>query len=118
MYYLTWRSPVRDGKLKAFHTLDIPFIFENVDLATAMTGANQSRYALQDRMSAAWSAFAHTGNPNVKGLPEWPAFDATRRATMFLDDECKVVNDPNGDERVALKALRESGRRVTSSAGA
>ena len=110
MYYLTWRSPVRDGKLKAFHTLDIPFIFENVDLATAMTGANQSRYALQDRMSAAWATFARTGNPNVKGLPEWPAFDATRRATMFLDDECKVVNDPNGDERVALKMLREDRR--------
>jgi hypothetical protein len=53
VYYLTWRSPVRDGKLKAFHTLDIPFVFENVDLATAMTGAGQDRYALQDRMSAA-----------------------------------------------------------------
>jgi para-nitrobenzyl esterase len=106
MYYLTWRSPVRDGKLKAFHTLDIPFIFENVDLATAMTGGSQSRYALQDRMSAAWAAFARTGNPNSAGLPEWPAFDTSRRATMFLDDECKVINDPNGDERVALKTLR------------
>jgi hypothetical protein len=37
---------------------------------------------------------------------------------MFLDDDCKVVNDPNGDERVALKVVREAGRRVTSSAGA
>jgi para-nitrobenzyl esterase len=118
MYYLTWRSPVRDGKLKAFHTLDIPFVFENVDMATAMTGANQSRYALQDRMSGAWATFARTGNPNVKGLPDWPAFDTARRATMLLDDECKVVNDPNGDERVALKVLRESGRRpATSSTG-
>ena len=111
MYYLTWRSPVRDGKLKAFHTLDIPFIFENVDLATAMTGGSQSRYALQDRMSAAWAAFARTGNPNSAGLPEWPAFDTSRRATMLLDDECKVINDPNGDERVALKTLRQAGRR-------
>src|ERR1041384_3042281 len=46
MYYFTWRSPVHDGKLKAYHTLDIPFVFENVDLATAMTGAGQDRYAL------------------------------------------------------------------------
>jgi para-nitrobenzyl esterase len=110
MYYFTWRSPVRDGKLKAFHTLDIPFVFENVDLATAMTGAHQSRYVLEDKMSAAWAAFARTGNPNHKGMPEWPAFDTTRRATMFLDNECRVVNDPNRDERLVLKALRQSGR--------
>jgi para-nitrobenzyl esterase len=103
MYYFTWRSPVRDGKLKAFHTLDIPFVFENVDLATAMTGAHQSRYVLEDKMSAAWAAFARTGNPNHKGMPEWPAFDTTRRATMFLDNECRVVNDPNRDERLVLK---------------
>src|SRR6202046_2199150 len=26
-YYFTWRSPVRDGKLRSFHTLEIPFVF-------------------------------------------------------------------------------------------
>jgi len=110
MYYFTWRSPVHDGKLKAYHTLDIPFVFENVDLATAMTGGRQERYALQDRMSAAWTTFARTGNPNVKGLlPEWPAFDAAQRATMVLDNECRVVNDPNADERRALTAVRKAG---------
>ena len=111
MYYFTWRSPVRDGKLKAFHTLDIPFVFENVDLGTAMTGAGQNRYALQDKMSAAFATFARTGNPNHKGLPDWPAFDTTRRATMFFDNACKVVNDPNREERLSLKALREAGRQ-------
>ena len=108
MYYFTWRSPVHDGKLKAYHTLDIPFVFENVDLATAMTGGRQERYALQDRMSAAWTSFARTGNPNVKGLlPEWPAFDTATRATMILDNECRVVNDPNGGERRELTAIRK-----------
>jgi len=110
MYYFTWRSPVHDGKLKAYHTLDIPFVFENVDLATAMTGGRQDRYALQDRMSAAWTNFARTGNPNMKGLlPEWPAFDTTTRATMVLDNECGAVNDLNGAERRALMAVRKQG---------
>jgi para-nitrobenzyl esterase len=110
MYYFTWRSPVHDGKLKAYHTLDIPFVFENVDLATAMTGGRPERYALQDRMSVAWTTFARTGNPNVKGLlPEWPAFDTTQRATMVLNNECRVVNDPNGEERRALMAVRKQG---------
>jgi para-nitrobenzyl esterase len=110
MYYFAWRSPVHDGKLKAYHTLDIPFVFENVDLATAMTGGRQDRYALQDRMSAAWTNFARTGNPNLKGqLPEWPAFDTTTRSTMVLDKECRVVKDPNGAERRELMAVRKQG---------
>ena len=71
-YYFTWQSPVRDGKLRSFHTLEIPFVTANVDNAKSMTGAGQDRYALSDKMSAAWAAFARTGNPNVKGLPHWP----------------------------------------------
>jgi len=106
MYYFTWRSPVHDGKLKTFHTLEIPFVTDNVDNGTSMTGTGQDRYALQDKMSAAWTAFARTGNPNHKGLPNWPKFDSTKRATMILNNECKVVNDPNGEERKALAALR------------
>jgi para-nitrobenzyl esterase len=110
MYFFAWRSPVHDGKLKAYHTLDIPFVFENVDLATSMTGGRQERYALQDRMSAAWTNFARAGNPNVKGLlPQWPAFDTETRATMVLDNECRVVNDPNGGERRELMAVRKQG---------
>jgi para-nitrobenzyl esterase len=106
MYYFTWRSPVREGKLKSFHTLEIPFVNEDVDEAQSMTGAGQDRYALQDRMSLAWTQFARTGNPNHPGLPEWPRFTTTERATMIFDNECKVVNDPNGAERRALAALR------------
>jgi para-nitrobenzyl esterase len=105
MYYFTWRSPVREGKLKTFHTLEIPFVTDNVDNATSMTGTGQDRYALADQMSASWAAFARTGNPNHKGLPNWPKFNPAQRATMIFNHECKVVNDPNGEERKALASL-------------
>jgi len=108
MYYFTWRSPVRDGKLKTFHTLEIPFVTDNVDNATSMTGMGVDRYALADKMSAAWAAFARTGNPNHKGLPNWPKFNAAERATMIFNNQCKVVNDPNGEERKALAALQRA----------
>jgi len=106
-YYFTWQSPVRDGKLRSFHTLEIPFVLENVDEAKTMTG--QDRYALSDKMSAAWAAFARTGNPNAKGLPRWSAFTADRRATMVFNDECKLVNDPFKEERLAVAALPPAG---------
>jgi len=106
MYYFTWQSPVRQGKLKAFHTLEIPFHQENVNEATSMTGEGNDRYALQDKMSLAWTNFARTGKPNHKGLPAWPVFEMDKRATMILGNDCKVVNDPNGEERKLVASLR------------
>ena len=106
LYYFTWRSPVREGKLKAFHTLEIPFVLENVDEAKSMTGTGQDRYALQEQMSGAWAAFARNGNPNHKGLPHWPAFNTDTRATMIFDNQSKASDDPYGAERAALASLR------------
>ncbi|HEX7081677.1 MAG TPA: carboxylesterase family protein [Gammaproteobacteria bacterium] len=106
MYYFTWESPVREGKLRAYHCLDIPFAFDNVEIAASMTGAGQDRYALATKVSSAFASFARTGNPATDELPEWPAFDLERRATMIFDNECRVVDDPHGAEREALAALR------------
>jgi len=108
LYYFTWQSPVRNKQLKSFHTLEIPFVLANVDEGKSMTGSEQDRYTLQDRMSTAWAAFARTGNPNHKGLPNWPAFETKTRPTMVFDNRCKVVNDPAGAERVALESIRRA----------
>jgi para-nitrobenzyl esterase len=107
-YYFTWRSPVHHGQMKSFHTLDIPFELYNIDIAGSMTGAGNNRYALAHRMSAAWAAFARTGNPNHPDLPKWPAFNVKDRATMIFNDECRVVNDPDRETRLALMAIRET----------
>ncbi len=105
-YYFTWKSPVEDGKLRSFHTLEIPFAFDNVDAAKSMTGDGPERQALADKISGAWVAFARSGNPNHKGLPNWAPFDTTRRATMILDDECKLVDDPHGEEQRLLRSAQ------------
>ena len=76
------------------------------DESKSMTGFGEDRYALADRMGAAWAAFARTGNPNAKGLPSWSPFKLDTRATMILGNECRLSNDPNRDERLALSALR------------
>jgi para-nitrobenzyl esterase len=115
LYFFNWRSPVHKGQMKAYHTLDIPFALYNIDQAASMTGAMQERYVLAHKMSAAFAAFARTGNPNHADLPKWPAFDARTYPTMVFGNDCKVVNDPNQAERLALKAIREGG--ATSTAG-
>jgi para-nitrobenzyl esterase len=107
-YYFQWYTPVRDGKLRSMHALELPFVFDHVDDATYMVGTGQDRYALADRMSAAWAAFARSGNPNHAGLPEWKPFSAGDRSTMVFDRECRLVNDPYSEERRALAAIRDS----------
>jgi para-nitrobenzyl esterase len=114
LYFFNWRSPVHNGQMKAYHTLDIPFALYNIDQAASMTGAMQDRYALAHTMSAAFAAFARTGNPNHKDMPMWPAFNARTYPTMIFGKEVKVVDDPNHEERLALKAIREGAATSTT----
>jgi len=99
VFQFNWPTPIDGGKWKAHHGLDVPFIFDNAAITPHAVGVGQDQLDLAARMSDAWIAFARTGNPNVKGLPEWPVFDLQRRATMVFDRETRVVNDPRGDER-------------------
>jgi para-nitrobenzyl esterase len=105
-YYFQWYSPVREGKLRSYHTLDIPFVFENVDITVSMNGSGPDRYPLADKMSAAWAAFARTGNPNHKGIPRWAPFTLDRRTTMIWNNECRIADDPFRVERLARIAAK------------
>ena len=60
-------------------------MFNNIALTEHTTGGSSEAYALADKVSQAWINFARTGNPNHPGLPNWPAFNDEKRATMILD---------------------------------
>jgi len=67
-----------------------------------MTGGGAAARALAARVSDAWIAFARSGDPNHPGLPAWPKFDPAAGPTMIFDDQCRVANDPDREERRAL----------------
>ena len=90
MYLFTWQSPVFDGKYKALHCMELPFVFDNITLANHMTGGGKDAHALADKMSQAWINFAKTGNPNHAGLPEWPAYNSTNTTTMHFNTTSMV----------------------------
>ena len=103
VYQMDWISPAAGGRYKAPHTMDLPFAFDTVGIAQGMVGdtaEDQKRaQAMADAVSESYIAFARTGNPNNKHVPQWPTFDLKNRATMIFDDTVRVQNDPRGDER-------------------
>jgi para-nitrobenzyl esterase len=99
MYSLDWQSPAHNGRLKAHHTMDLPFVFDNVDVADTTAGAPGAR-ELAARISETWIAFARNGCPDNPAIPDWPAYSSKDRATMIFDDPCRVAPDPDRSARL------------------
>jgi para-nitrobenzyl esterase len=109
MYQFAYESevPAAPGvnyPIKAAHATEMPFKFNHVDNDPA-TGKRPERYKAARNMSRAWASFARAGNPSHDQIPEWPAYTLDRRATMILDAECRVVNDPDREERLLWERI-------------
>ena len=101
VYYFQWNTPLDGGKLRAFHTADLP-------LEMRLTLYPESDH-LSKQLSSAWAAFARSGSPSRKELP-WPAYTLEQRATMVFDlTESRAVNDPDKEERVMLREFPSGG---------
>jgi para-nitrobenzyl esterase len=101
MYYFAWNTACGNGRLRAFHTAELPLAMR----LTAYPEAEQ----LSREISGAWAAFARSGNPSHPGLPNWSAYSLEKRATMVFDaGRSSAVNDPDGEERRMLRS-RPSG---------
>jgi para-nitrobenzyl esterase len=105
MYLFTWETPVEGGKRHSPHTIELPFVFNNVMEQPEEVGNGPELQPLADKVSGAWSAFAHTGNPSVAGTPKWLAYTANERATMIINNEWKLVNDPRHEVRLIMNSL-------------
>jgi len=90
--------PGTQHKFGTPHAMEISYKFNNVQ-----SGAENVKAA--HNMSEMWSTFARTGRPGAKGQPEWPPYTPEKRATMEIDAECEVVNDPYPLERKLWEKL-------------
>jgi carboxylesterase type B len=108
MYVMAWGSPPEGDGCGAVHALDLPFMWKRIDAITdaifTVAGRAPSP-AFAEAMHGAWVRFITDGTPADPALPEWPTYDTTRRATMWLDDESRVVDDPMADERRAWRGV-------------
>ncbi len=89
VYEFSWRSPAFGGQLGACHALELPFVFNTIDVCTgpdSLLGEAPPR-DLAEHIHHLWIAFAK-GEP----LP-WPAYDAAARQVYDLQLR-QVIAEP------------------------
>lgn len=104
--YLAWfnyNSPLFDGRRGAFHCIDISFWFKNTDLMLTHSGGGKEPRKISEKMSSALLSFMRTGDPNCKGLPEWPRYTEEDCPTMIFDVKTRMVLNPDTEARKALE---------------
>ena len=99
-YFFTWQSPMLEDA-GAWHTSELAFCFDNTKRCEQGTGNTPEAQALAKKMASAWATFARTGNPSQPDLV-WTATDPTRGQTMVFDNQCRMVDDPEGELRKFL----------------
>jgi len=120
MYMFTHESnlivPGTNHRLGAAHATEIWYKFNNVELpgpkdpkdpvtSPALIGTDPNRGKAARNMSEMWATFARRGQPGAKGQPSWPAYNTDKRATMEINAQCKVVDDPYSLERSVWEKL-------------
>ena len=93
MYMFTWKSPVHQGSV---HGHELKFVFNTLHRAgNDLPNPTADDQKLADIMSTVWSNFAHTGNPNAKGLPAWKPYTAENGEMMIFDYNCYLRHNPD-----------------------
>jgi len=116
LYVFAWETPVMG--LRSPHTLEIPFVFNHIDICESMVGpVNAGMRKLESESAGAWAQLARTGNPNHKGLVNWPPYSADKRAVMIFDSPCRVENDPTGEVRQIMETRSGSAGSALPASG-
>jgi para-nitrobenzyl esterase len=104
-YLFTWPTPAFGGALRSCHAVEIPFVFDNLDQpgVSMFLGAEPPQREIADPLHQAWLAFARTGKPAHETIPAWEPYDLDQRATMRIDVEWELEDDPMADERKLWK---------------
>jgi para-nitrobenzyl esterase len=102
LYWFTWQTPILDGRPRAFHCAEIPFVFDNVERCENMTGGGKAARALAATMADTWIQFARTGDPNHKALPKWQRVSLQALPTMLFDSRPRLEPYPDQEEQVSI----------------
>ena len=102
LYWFTRFPTVLDGRPRAFHCAEIPYVFANAERCASMTGGGPKAQALSGAMADAWIAFARTGDPNHSDMPRWEPVEGEAEPSMIFDDTIRLAIAPDRAELATL----------------
>lgn len=87
VYRFTRKVPATGEYVKygAFHTGEVPYAYDNLKFVNRPW--QPVDHELARVMSSYWINFITSGNPNSKGLPQWPAYASNDKQIMILGDK-------------------------------
>lgn len=107
LYRFDWATPMFKAiRLGAAHATELPYVWGNLvagprDFTFKLGGLTTGR-VLSHRMRTRWTNFATDGAPvGPVGEPEWTPYRADDRATLVINKQDRVVDDPDRDIRLA-----------------
>ena len=87
-YMFTWKSP---STHVSAHGAELNFCFNTLHLAGRdLPNPSASDLQLADRMAQSWANFAHTGDPNVEGLPHWQPYTKDNGECFMFGPEIEI----------------------------
>ena len=76
-------NPPNGDLVGASHTDELSYLFVNVPITP-------TQMLIADQMIGYWTNFAVTGNPNGKGLPNWPVYKPTEQNVLLITDPARA----------------------------
>jgi para-nitrobenzyl esterase len=89
------------------HGAEIVYVFQHLDASNPMMRNTQITKADQDiseAMSTYWTNFAKYGDPNGKGVTEWPAFSDANPVVMYFNQTPHTGPVPSAESLKVLDA--------------
>jgi para-nitrobenzyl esterase len=83
------------ARFGAGHGSDISFVFNTLNARWGGGEATNEEKELARIMNTYWTNFAKTGNPNGKGVPNWPLYDTQKEEILDIDLNGKVIAKPD-----------------------